>query len=174
MKAALDALGGQAFKCSCEAGLPIRTEDRRTISCWRLAVARPHSAISATVRPQPLQTLALESSAQISLQGDGGRPVIALSGIEPVVPPDWRRQFMGNFFSVGMRGIDQDISVQPRRYGRDDQNGRARLFDPSKAAALANGFALAVPPGMFGGIEYLVACAVRDRDPNIMLVWWQN
>jgi hypothetical protein len=34
-----------------------RTEDRRTISCWRLAVASPHSAISAMVRPQPVQTL---------------------------------------------------------------------------------------------------------------------
>ena len=54
----------------------MRAEDRRMISCWRLAVALPHSAISATVRPQPVQTLALSSSAQISLQGDGGRLVI--------------------------------------------------------------------------------------------------
>jgi hypothetical protein len=51
-----------------------RAEDRRTISCWRLAVASPHSAISAMVRPQPVQTLALASSVQMLVQGDGGRP----------------------------------------------------------------------------------------------------
>jgi hypothetical protein len=54
----------------------MRAEDRRTISCWRLAVALPHSAISPSVRPQPVQTLALVSSLQISLHGDGGRSVI--------------------------------------------------------------------------------------------------
>lgn len=36
----------------------------------------PNSAISATVRPQPVQTLTLAPSAQISLQGDSGRSVI--------------------------------------------------------------------------------------------------
>ena len=36
----------------------------------------PHSAISPSVRPQPVQTLALRSSLQISLQGDGGRVTI--------------------------------------------------------------------------------------------------
>jgi hypothetical protein len=51
----------------------MRAEDRRTISRWRLAVAFPHSAISAMVRPQPVQTLELVSSTQIRLQGDGGR-----------------------------------------------------------------------------------------------------
>ena len=56
--------------------LPMRAEDRRIISCWRLAVALPHSAISPTVRPQPVQTLALASSLQISLHGDGGRSVM--------------------------------------------------------------------------------------------------
>ncbi len=50
-----------------------RTEESRTISFWRMAVALPHSAISPSVRPQPVQTLALRSSLQISLQGDGGR-----------------------------------------------------------------------------------------------------
>jgi ABC-type transport system involved in cytochrome bd biosynthesis fused ATPase/permease subunit len=49
-----------------------RAEDRRTMSCWRLAVASPHSAISAMVRPQPVQTLALASSAHIFVQGEGG------------------------------------------------------------------------------------------------------
>ena len=152
----------------------MRAEDRRTISCWRLAVALPHSAISATERPQPMQTLELASSAQISLQGDSGRWVIALSGIEPVVPPDWRRQFVGDFCSVRMRGIDQDISVQPRRYRRDEHNCRTRLFHPSKAKAFANGFALAVPPWISGGVEYLVAGAVRDRDAYIMLIGRQH
>jgi len=51
----------------------MRAEDRRTISCWRLAVARAHSAISPRVRPQPVQTLAPGSSLQIFWQGDGGR-----------------------------------------------------------------------------------------------------
>ena len=53
----------------------MRAEDRRTISCWRLAVALPHSAISPSVRPQPVQTLALVFSLQISLHGDGGRVI---------------------------------------------------------------------------------------------------
>jgi hypothetical protein len=54
----------------------MRAEDRRTISCWRLAVALPHSAISPSVRPQPVQTLEPVSSEQISLQGDGGLTII--------------------------------------------------------------------------------------------------
>jgi hypothetical protein len=45
----------------------MRAEDRRMISCWRLAVALPHSAISPIVRPQPVQTLELASSAQVCL-----------------------------------------------------------------------------------------------------------
>ena len=59
----------------------MRAEDRRTISCWRLAVALPHSAISATERPQPVQMLALSSSAQISLQGGRGRLIVTLTGL---------------------------------------------------------------------------------------------
>ena len=53
----------------------MRAEDRRTISCWRLAVALPHSAISRIVRPQPVQMSAEASSLQMSLQGDAGRSV---------------------------------------------------------------------------------------------------
>jgi hypothetical protein len=55
----------------------MRAEDRRTISWLGLAVALPHSAISPSVRPQPVQTLELVSSSQICLHGDGGRGVIA-------------------------------------------------------------------------------------------------
>ena len=36
---------------------------------------RSHSAISPSVRPQPVQTLELVSSSQICLQGDGGRSI---------------------------------------------------------------------------------------------------
>jgi hypothetical protein len=32
-------LGGLRFRARCEARLPMRAEDRRTISCWRLASA---------------------------------------------------------------------------------------------------------------------------------------
>ena len=56
--------------------LPMRADDRRTISCWRLAVALPHSAISPSVRPQPVQMEAEAFSLQTSLQGDGGRSII--------------------------------------------------------------------------------------------------
>ena len=49
----------------------MRAEDRRMISWLGLAVALPHSAISPTVRPQPVQTLEPGSRVQICLQRDG-------------------------------------------------------------------------------------------------------
>ena len=79
----------------------MRADDRRMISCWRLTVALPHSAISAMERPQPVQTLELVSRVQISLHGDGGWSRIEYSssyaGISAperhslkLVPPDTR------------------------------------------------------------------------------------
>jgi hypothetical protein len=56
-----------------------RTEDRLTMSCWRLAVASPHSAISAMVRPQPVQTLEFAFRVQMFVHGDGERSVIYLA-----------------------------------------------------------------------------------------------
>jgi hypothetical protein len=50
----------------------MQAEDRRTIFRLGLTVALPHSAISPSVRPQPVQTLALVSGLQISLREDGG------------------------------------------------------------------------------------------------------
>ena len=50
------------------------------------AFALPHSAISATERPQPVQTLALVSSAQVSLQVESSRSMTILTSSLPIPP----------------------------------------------------------------------------------------
>jgi hypothetical protein len=107
-----------AYVFDDEPMVPTRADDRLIISCWRLAVAFPHSAISPSVRPQPVQMLELVSSVQIALQGDDGRWVIMRSGVEPFVPPYRRGQLVGDRGGIGMCRIDQDIAIQPRRYRR--------------------------------------------------------
>lgn len=44
------------------------------------------------------------------------------SGIEPLIPPDRRGQFMGDGRSIRVRGVDQDVAIQPRRDRRHDQD----------------------------------------------------
>jgi hypothetical protein len=101
--------------------VPTRADDRLIISCWRLAVAFPHSAISPSVRPQPVQMLELVFSVQIALQGDDGRWVMTRSRIEPFVPPDRRGQLVRDRGGIRMRRVDQDIAIQPRRDRRHNQ-----------------------------------------------------
>jgi hypothetical protein len=73
------------FQAGCEALLPMRAEDRRTISCRRLAVALPHSAISPSVRPQPVQTLALRSISQIFFRATAGAGSSAATSVKIVL-----------------------------------------------------------------------------------------
>ncbi len=56
--------GNPAASCAARLGSKVR------ISRFRSALALPHSAISASERPQPVQWPARASSAQISMQGD--------------------------------------------------------------------------------------------------------
>jgi hypothetical protein len=126
------------------------------------------------VRPQPVQTLELVSSLQISLHGEDGRSVMLGSGIEPLVPPDRCWQFVRDLGSVGMRGVDQDVAIQSCRDRRHDQDRRPRLFNPSQPEAFADGLALAVPSRMAGGVEDFVADAIGDGDADIMLIGRQH
>ena len=71
-------LGVRLLSAPVKLGFPCEPKIARTISCWRLAVALPHSAISPSVRPQPVQMGAEASSLQISLHGDDGRLVMVL------------------------------------------------------------------------------------------------
>ncbi len=151
--------------------LPRRVDDRLIISRCRLAVARPHSAISAMERPQPVQTSTFVFSLQISLHGDGGCCVMTASRIKPLVPPDRCWQLMGDFGSIWMCGVDKNVSVQPRRYRRDNEDCRLCLFDPSKPVAFADCLTLAVPTGMLGSVEDFVAGAIRNCDADIMLAF---
>ncbi len=56
--------------------LASRTLAASTMECWRAGEAPLHSAISASVRPQPMQILAV-SSKHIRVQGDSGAAIIA-------------------------------------------------------------------------------------------------
>ena len=69
--------GAPAASCAIRFGSAAR------ISRWRSALALPHSAISASDRPQPVQWSARASSAQTSTHGDFGGSVIASSTRQP-------------------------------------------------------------------------------------------
>ncbi len=55
-----------------------RSGNRARIAHCRSAVAPPHSPISSTVRPQPVQSPARASSAQTSTHGDSGNSVMSI------------------------------------------------------------------------------------------------
>ena len=93
------------------------------------------------------------------------------SRVEPLVPPDRGRQLMGDLGGIGMRGVDKNVSVQSRRYRRNDQDRRPRLFDPRRAKPFANRFALAVPTRMLGGVKDFIAGVIWNRDADIMLTF---
>ena len=53
-----------------------RPNARSTISSCRVEFARPHSTISSTVRPQPMQILSSGRNLQVRLQGESGARLI--------------------------------------------------------------------------------------------------
>src|SRR5262249_16853210 len=96
--------------------------------------------------------------------------VSASPPVKPVIPPHRFGEGVRDGLGVGMRRVDQEIALQPRRDGGNDQERRALLLAPLLAEVLADALVSRVPAGMRRGLEDLIGNPVRNGDRDEVLV----